>query len=93
MSNLNRLRCPECGTRRTDPRLMVKHRLACIRPVCNCLRVPHPHRPGSYPLCEQNPMGDVLKALLEGMSEEDALELAADIAFNNPGRPSTVCPF
>lgn len=93
MANPNRLRCPECGTRRTNPRLMVLHRLKCTRPVCHCLRVPHPHRPGGYPLCECNPMSDVLKAVLEGASEEQALEIAVEIAFDRPGQRSINCPF
>lgn len=93
MDQVQRLRCPECRTRRTDPHSMVLHRLACKRPLCHCLRVTHPHRPGSYPLCEQNPMSDVLQALLQGVSDEEALDIAVEIALTKPGLPSVACPF
>ena len=88
-----RLRCPECRTRRTDPSLMVKHELKCSRPVCHCLSVTHPHRPGSYPLCEHNPMSGLLLAVRAGTDAEEAADIAADIAFNVKGRPSVACPF
>lgn len=88
-----RLRCPQCRTRRTDAHAMVLHRLQCERPVCECLRVPHPHRPGSYPLCAHRPMSDVLLAVLQGASDEQAAEIAAEIAFTQPGTRSVACPF
>lgn len=72
---------------------MVLHRLHCDRPVCTCMRVIHPHRPGSYPLCEANPMSDVLLALLNGVSDEEALDIAVEIALTTKGRPSVACPF
>lgn len=93
MPNPDRLRCPECRTRRTDPRLMVLHRLKCERPLCHCLRVTHPHRPGSFPLCECNPMSDALLALLSGVSDEEAFDIAVEIAFQHQGIASTACPF
>jgi hypothetical protein len=88
-----RLRCPECRTTRVDPRLMTMHRLKCTRPLCHCLRVPHPHRPGGFPLCEQSPMSDVLLALLQGASDEEAADIATTIAFERGGIPSKACPF
>jgi hypothetical protein len=93
MPNKDRLRCPECRTRRTDPRSMVLHVLKCKRPLCHCLRVTHPHRPGSYPLCEQSLYSDVLKAALEGASEEEVDDIFLEIVLANPGKPSKVCPF
>lgn len=72
---------------------MVLHILKCKREVCNCLRVPHPHRPTSYPLCERNPMSDVLQALLMGVSDEEALDIAVEIALTKPGRAAVACPF
>lgn len=93
MPNPNRLRCPECGTRRTDPRAMVLHRLKCVRPVCDCLRVPHPHRPGGFPLCEQNPDSDVLLAIAHGATTEEAMDISIEIALTRPGRRAVQCPF
>jgi len=92
------LRCPECRTRRVDPRLMVFHRLQCKRPLCHCLRVPPPHRPGGFPLCEADPMSDVRLALLHGATPEEADDIALEILLTNPkaarrtpaGAP---CPF
>lgn len=87
------LRCPECRTRRKGGRSMVMHRLTCTRPLCHCLHVTHPHRPGSYPLCAQNPMSGVLQALLMGVSDEEAFDIAVEIAFETQGIPSKACPF
>lgn len=72
---------------------MVLHRLKCQRPVCTCMRVTYPHRPGSLPLCEVNPMSDALKASLEGATDEEVLDIADEIAFSKPGRRAVVCPF
>lgn len=72
---------------------MALHVLHCKRPLCHCLRVPHPHRPASFPLCEQAMWSDLLKAALEGASHEQLADIAADIAWNAPGKPSVECPF
>lgn len=89
------LRCPECRTRRTDPRLMAFHRIHCKRPLCDCMRVPHPHRPGSYPLCKADPMSDVRLARMHGASDEEAADIALEIMLTQPFKPSpaNACPF
>lgn len=93
MANPDRFRCPQCRTRRTDAHAMVLHVLACRRPLCHCLRVTHPHRPGSFPLCEQNPMSDALKASREGATDQEVAEIALEIALTRPGRRAVECPF
>ena len=93
------LRCPECRTRRVDPHLMVLHRLECERPLCTCMRVTFPHRPGSLPLCEQAPMSDVRLALRQGATEEQAEEIFLELALTGQGFKATkgggpqACPF
>lgn len=72
---------------------MVLHVMGCKRPLCHCMRVTHPHRPGSYPLCEKNPMSDALIAALMGATEEQVEDVIADIAWHTPGKPAKVCPF
>jgi hypothetical protein len=93
MPNPNRYRCPECRTRRTDPHLMVLHIFKCKRPLCHCLRVTHPHRPGSFPLCEQNFYSDILKAALEGATREDVENILLERAWDHGGVSSKECPF
>jgi hypothetical protein len=89
-----RMRCPECGTRRTDPRAMVLHRLKCPRPICHCLTgATYPHRPGSTLTCEGNPMSGMHLAVLHGATPEEAADIALEIALAGGGKPSTVCPF
>ena len=72
---------------------MVLHVMQCKRPLCHCLRVPHPHRPGSFPLCEANPNSDVLLAALHGATAEQCADIALEIAWTRPGKRATVCPF
>jgi len=72
---------------------MVLHVLQCGRPLCDCLRVPHPHRPGSFPLCEHNPESDLLIAERTGASPEQLEDMALDIAWDRPGKPAKACPF
>lgn len=74
---------------------MAKHRIECVRPLCHCLRVTHPHRPGSYPLCEFRPFSDLLKAALEGASEEQLQDIAMEIVLTTKfkGKATATCPF
>lgn len=68
------LRCPECRTRRVDPRLMSQHRVHCKRPLCLCGGYHYAHRPGSA-LCEQNPVSILYIAARQGESDESLLRL------------------
>lgn len=86
-------RFPQCRTRRKDPHLMVLHVMQCKRPLCHCLRVHHPHRPGSYALCVQRPFSELLIAERMGADDEQLFEMAIEIAFTTPGTPSVACPF
>lgn len=72
---------------------MVLHILDCKRELCHCLRVPFPHRPASFPLCELNEMSGVGIAARGGASDEELDDLTAEIAFETKGKPSKVCPF
>lgn len=86
-------RCPECRTRRTDPRKMLLHVLACKRaPVCSCGSYPYPHRPLSG-MCALNPDAQVALALRAGTPPEQLLDVAAAVAFHMPGKLARVCPF
>lgn len=94
MPNPDRLRCPECRTRRTDPRSMVMHRLQCNRPLCHCLTgATHPHRPGSFRTCACNPLAGMFLALAYGATKEEAEEIALDIVMEQGGVPAVECPF
>lgn len=93
MPNPNRLRCPQCRTRRTDPHVMVLHRLHCGRPLCHCLAVTFPHRPSSFPACDLNPLAGYFRALLHGATREQADDIALGIAWHDGGAQAVACPF
>lgn len=89
------LRCPECRTRRVDKRLMVMHRLGCIRPLCRCGGYHFAHRPGSR-FCWLNPFAALNDAIRRGESEEVLLDILIDMTWDNPGltgKQGTECPF
>lgn len=87
--NHDRLRCPECRTRRTDPHAMVLHRLRCARPMCHCggpmfIGGLSKHRPGTR-FCIQHPRGS-LQVALRGVTDlDEQLQILADWAFDTPG--------
>ena len=90
--NPDRLRCPQCRTRRTDPHAMVLHRLQCKRPLCHCGGfvfdpggLAH-HRPGS-PCCDQHPRGPLMQALRGVDDPNEQLQILADWAWDTPGKP------
>lgn len=61
--------------------------------LCTCGGYHYAHRPGS-PYCRENIWSDVRHADRAGEPEEVLLEIAAHIAFENPGKPSKApCPF
>jgi hypothetical protein len=92
MPNPNRLRCPNCRTRRTDPHAMVLHMLTCKQRDCTCGGYHFKHRWGS-PLCVGNDLSDVRLAARQGEPDEVLEEILIDIAFDKPGQRSAVCPF
>lgn len=71
---------------------MVLHVMDCIRPLCHCGAYAYPHRYMGG-LCHHNPDVQVLHASNAGTPDEDLLDVAADVAFNMPGKRATVCPF
>lgn len=89
----HRYRCPECRTRRTGWLSLLAHCDSAGHALCLCGGYHYAHRPGS-PYCTKNPWRDVKHAERAGESLETLQEIAADIAFDNPGRASiTGCPF
>lgn len=87
-----RWRCPACRTRRTDYLFLLAHCKEKGHSVCNCGGYHHAHRPGS-PYCHKNPMSALLDAERAGASADELADMAVDLAFDNPGRTASVCPF
>lgn len=85
-------RCPACRTRRKDHGLFTRHLRESGHHLCTCGGYHFAHRPGS-PYCTHNPWSDVLEASRRGESDEVLLEIAADIAWDTPGRVAAECPF
>lgn len=92
MSNPDRMRCPECRTRRTDPRAFLLHVMSCERPVCHCGSYTYPHRPMSG-MCTLNPDAQVALAARAGTPPEQLLEVAIDVALHMRGKPMNEWPF
>lgn len=92
MANPNRYRCPACRTRRTDWLTLVAHCASAGHRVCNCGGYHYAHRPGS-PYCTLNVWSDLRHAARAGESGDVLLDLAVDIAFENPGQAAVDCPF
>lgn len=92
--NPNRLRCPECRTRRTDPHAMALHRLQCNRPLCFCEGVPFEgglggHRPGTIG-CDQHPFAGLHRAARHGATADELERIERRITAEQPGAD---CPF
>jgi len=89
------LRCPVCRSRRSTFSLMQKHIAASAHTLCNCGGYHFAHRPGSA-CCDLNPSSVYLQASRAGASDDDLMEIAADLALNAPckvlGKNNTV-PF
>lgn len=89
------LRCPQCRSRRSTFKLMAAHIAATQHKLCNCGCYHFPHRPESA-CCDQNVNGVYLQASRTGASEDDLMEIAADLALNGKckvlGKNNT-CPF
>lgn len=91
MHEHDEMRCPECRTRRKDPRAFLLHVMACKRPVCHCMAYTYPHRPGSGE-CFHNPEAQMRRAV-ELSGDQHPLDVAADVAFHIPGKPMRAWPF
>lgn len=85
-------RCPECRTRRADWQLLLAHCDQSGHALCRCGGYHYAHQPGS-PYCAKNAWNDLRHAERAGESAETLLEIAMDIAFDNPGKPVNDCPF
>lgn len=87
--NPDRLRCPQCRTRRTSGHAMALHRLKCIRPLCTCEGVPFEgglaaHRPGTVG-CDQHPMAGLHRAERYGATPEQLQEIERELLARRPG--------
>jgi hypothetical protein len=90
--NPQRLRCPNCRTRRTDPHAMVLHQLRCRQVDCTCGGYHFKHRQGS-PLCVGNPWGDLNAARARGETPEVLEDIFFDTVLSKPAQRATACPF
>lgn len=89
MPNPNRLRCPECRTRRTDPRAMADHVAQCKRPLCTCEGVPFEgglgvHRPGTIG-CIHHPLAGLHRAERHGATPAELADIERRIRAELPG--------
>lgn len=87
--NPNRLRCPNCRTRRTDPVAMRNHMPVCSKPFCFCEGVPFEkglahHRPGTRG-CEKHPLAGLDRAARHGASEAELADIERRIRAELPG--------
>lgn len=87
--NPDRLRCPNCRTRRTDPHAMVLHRLTCDRALCTCEGVPFErglatHRKGTRG-CVHHPMAALDRAARHGASDSELASIERRIRAELPG--------
>lgn len=92
MPNPDRLRCPECRTRRTDPRAFILHCMGCTRPLCHCGSYAYPHRPLGG-MCTLNPDAQVTLASRGGTPGEELLDVAIDVALHMRGKRMMAWPF
>lgn len=92
MTNPNRFRCPECGTRRTNGKYMILHMMDCKRETCDCEGYHFRHRKGSG-LCKENPDGLKRHAARLIEDDDELQDVIADIAFHTKGKVSKICPF
>jgi hypothetical protein len=92
--NPNRLRCPNCRTRRTDPRKMAEHVAQCLQDSCSCEGVPFErglgtHRKGTRG-CMHHPLAGLDRAARHGASDSELANIERRIRAELPGPD---CPF
>lgn len=85
-------RCPDCRTRRVSYALFTRHLQTSGHRLCNCSGYHYAHRPRS-PFCHLNPMSAVNLASRSGTPDHELADIAAAVAFHEPGRVSRHCPF
>lgn len=78
-------RCPACRTRRVSFTTLVKHVHNTGHALCRCGAYHYAHRPGGG-CCERNPMGALHASRRAGASQDDLLDLAAELAWETPGK-------
>lgn len=89
----HRYRCPACRIRRTDWLSLQAHCRNSGHALCQCGGYHYAHRPGS-PYCVHNPWSDLRHADRAGENAATLLDIAAHIAFDNPGQAAgSSCPF
>lgn len=87
------LRCSQCRTRRTTFEAMLKHEQQAQHKYCTCGGYHYKHRPGSR-MCEQHPFSSLYRQMREqDMTQDQILDIQADIAWSTPGKPGQQCPF
>lgn len=89
MPNQNRLRCPNCRTRRTDPIAMREHMLVCAKGFCTCEGVPFErglgtHRKGTRG-CVHHPFAGLDRAARHGATDAELAEIEQRIKAELPG--------
>lgn len=84
-------RCPGCRTRRASILSLINHALKAGHAACICGGYDYPHRPGS-PCCESNPASTYNRAMREGASDEELLDVAIDLLWDSPGKAMTEFP-
>lgn len=88
MSNPDRLRCPNCRTRRTDPHAMAEHVRNCSRETCNCEGVPFErglgtHRKGTRG-CQHHPFAGLDRAARHGATPDELAQIEQRIKAELP---------
>ena len=85
-------RCPACRTRRQDYGLFAQHLRESGHKLCHCGGYHYAHRPGS-PYCVHNPWSALKDAIRRGESDEVLMDIAAEIAWDCPGKKGGEPPF
>lgn len=80
-----RHRCPICGTRRTDIKLLLKHVKEAKHHNCNCGGYHYPHNPRSR-LCERNPKVMYWIAWRADATEEELFDILLELSLEGKAK-------
>jgi hypothetical protein len=80
------IRCPACRTRRASYQSMQAHLAATGHTLCRCGGYHFAHRPTGG-CCELNTWGTLRQAQRRGDSLGVQMDIAADVAYDAPGKP------